>query len=141
MVLWKRCSATSMLAVSAMNPMGRSSPRSVLVRGGPVQVLDVDVADDVVDVLLEHRVAGVVGLLDLGDGLGDRGRRGQERRLGAGHHDVADRPVAERESAAHEDLLHLVDVPALLAGLEDHAQLFLGVGQVALGRGLDAGTA
>ena len=45
--------------------------------------------------------------------------------------------VAEGERAAHEGLLHLVDVAHFLAGLEDHAQLLLGVGQVALGRRLD----
>ena len=96
------------------------------------------VADDVVHVLLEHRVTGVVGLLDLGDGLAHRIGRRQEGRLGAGHHDVADRAVAEGECTPHEDLLHLVDVPALLAGLQDHAELFFGVSQIALGRRLDA---
>ena len=62
---------------------------------------------------------------------------GKNAGLGAGHHDVADRPVAEGERAAHEGLLHLVDVAHFLAGLEDHAQLLLGVGQVALGGRLD----
>ena len=96
-----------------------------------------DVADDVVHVLFEDRVAGVVGLRDLVDGLGHGDRGGQGGHLGAGHHDVADRLVAEGEGAAHEGLLHLVDVAHLLAGLQDHAQLFLGVGQVALGGRLD----
>ena len=97
-----------------------------------------DVAHDVVDVLFVGGIAGVVGLGHLVDGLGDGHRRGQRGQLGAGHHDVGDRLVAESQRAAHEGLLHLVDVPHLLAGLEDHAQLFLGVGQFAIGRRLDA---
>ena len=65
-------------------------------------------------------------------------RGGQRGHLGARHHDVAHRLVAEGERPAHEGLLDLVDVAHLLAGLQDHAQLFFGVGQVALGGRLDA---
>ena len=97
----------------ALEPRRRPGQRGV------VHVPGVDEPEHVVDLALEHRVAGVAGLADGPDRLRERGLRAQRGDPGPWRHDLAHVALVELDRAGHDALLHDALPPGLLRdGLE-----------------------
>ena len=104
---------------------GRSSPDEVRQ-----QVLGVEHADDVVDVLLVDRDARVALAHDGLDDLAQRGVDLERDHVHARDHDLVGALLAELEHAADHLLLLGLDGALLGAALDEDAQLLAGDGLV-----------
>ena len=133
-----RRSMRSAGSVSGMNEIARRTSVSDCRRlGGAEQVLDVDQSDDVVEVALAQREAGVAGAPRDLQVLFHRARGREVDHVGARHHDLARGAVRELEDVG-EQLALLLGQLALLLGVEQAPDLLLAVAQLAFGDRLDA---
>src|SRR5829696_906948 len=96
--------------------------------GGPEQVLDVDGAEDVVEVFLVDGIARVAPVDGDVDQLGERGVAGDGLDVGSRDHDLPRHPVAEVEDVVQVVALLGVEHSGGGRGGDHDPQLLLGVG-------------
>ena len=101
------------------------SPVAVLVDAAR-DVLEVDDAEDVVDVLADDRDAAEAAAQRQRHRLAQRPPALDDDHLGARHHDLAHDRVAELEDRVDHVALVVLDEPALLGEVDEVAQLRLG---------------
>ena len=137
-------SSSSMRLLSGTYTAGRMtavSTAAAVVRSGlcfalgPHQVLEVGDADDVVDVLPQHRQPRVAAAQGQPQHLVDGGVALHPHHVRAGHHHLADERVAQLEHRVDHLALGLVDDAAGAGHVDQLAQLHLG-GERALAEAL-----
>ena len=107
-------------------PRARAAGGLPVVDGASHQVLEVDHADGVVDVLPDHGDAGVPAAQRQGQRLPHALLALDPHHLGAGHHHLAHAGVAEVEHRLDHRPLAVVDEPAGLGHVDHLAELDLG---------------
>ena len=91
---------------------------------GPEEIPHVDHAQKMVQIAVEEGVAGVPLLTDALQSLQDRGLDREAHHAGAGHHDLADRPLPQTQEALQPVVLLGGQGPSFPALGEDQSQLF-----------------